>query len=71
MHLTSGLRFLAFVLALSAAAPAILASSGVSDTDLLLVVFLPSVLVGIATALYARRSPPEEKTWAYDSRRMP
>ncbi len=71
MLATSGPRVLAFVLALSTVAPAILASSGVVDSDLLLVVFLPSVLVGVATAWYARRPSPEEKAWVYDSRRMP
>ncbi len=71
MHQVGGLRVIAFAVALSAATPALLATCGVVDRDLLIVVFAPSVLVGAATAWYARRQRPRVGQWVFDSRRMP
>lgn len=71
MHHLGGLRVIAFAVALSAAAPALLAACGVVDRDLLVIVFTPSVFVGAATAWYARRRGATERQWFFDSRRMP
>lgn len=71
MHRTKALYTILFTIGLSAAAPAILAINGVLDPDLLLIVFAPSVIVGVASAWYARRPATPAKTWAFDSQRMP
>ena len=71
MRHVGGLRVIAFAVALSAAAPALLAACGVVDGDLLMVVFAPSVLVGAATGWYARRQGSTARQWLFDSRRMP
>ena len=65
------LRLLGFIVASSALAPLALAVHGVRDRDLLVVVFVPSVLVGVATAWFAMRSPAGRRPWAVDPRRMP
>ena len=71
MALQKPLRVLAFSLALSGIAPVVLIVAGVVDRDLLLVVFLPSIAVGLASAWYAARRPPIPARWALDDRRMP
>lgn len=71
MFHVGGLRVIAFAVALSSAAPALLASFGVVDADLLIVVFAPSVLVGIATAWYARRQGTTGRQAAFGSGRTP
>ena len=65
------LRLLIFVVASSTLAPLALVAQGVRDRDLLVVVFVPSVLVGVATACFAMRSPAGRRPWAVDTRRMP
>ncbi len=64
-------RVVLLAVCLSAAAPAVLAASGVDDRDLLLVVFLPSLFVGLITAWFARRLAADRERWVFDRRRMP
>ncbi len=71
MALHQPVRIFAFAMALSCIAPGILIVAGVADRDLLLVVFLPSVAVGLASAWFAARRPPGPSRWALDDRRMP
>ena len=65
------LRVLAFAMALSGIAPGVLIAAGVADRDLLIVVFLPSVSVGLASAWFAARRSPMPARWALGDRRMP
>lgn len=71
MALQKPLRTVAFSMALSAIAPGVLLVAGVTERDLLLVVFLPSVAVGLASAWFAARRPSMPARWAIDDRRMP
>lgn len=65
------LRLLTFIVAASTLAPLALTLQGVHDRDLLVVVFVPSVLVGVATAWFAMRSSTGRPPWAVDTQRMP
>ena len=71
MRRAEALRVVAVAVLLSTAAPAVLVASGVADRDLLLVVFVPSLVVGLVTAWYAGRRPHPGKAWLVDTRRMP
>ena len=71
MALRKPLRVLVFSMALSCIAPAVLVVAGIVDRDLLLVVFLPSIAVGLASAWFAARRPNVPARWAIDDRRMP
>ena len=71
MALQKSLRILAFSMALSCIAPGVLIAAGVVDRDLLLVVFLPSIAVGLASAWFAARRRSIPARWALDDRRMP
>ncbi len=56
---------------LSAIAPSVLAAAGLHETDLLVVVFVPSALVGWITAWVASRRAGIAPPWTCDTRRMP
>lgn len=71
MALHKPLRIVVFAVVLSAIAPGTLLGAGVTERDLLLVVFLPSVAVGLASAWFAARRPSRPTRWAIDDRRMP
>ena len=71
MALQKVFRVLVLSIVLSSIAPAILAAAGVVEHDLLLVVFLPSMAVGLASGWLAARGPEPPAPWAFDDRRMP
>ena len=71
MPIRTRLRVCASSVALSTIAPVILAANGVADRDLLLIVFVPSVLVGWTTGSIALRGRATPPTWAFDTKRMP
>ena len=62
-------RFVLLAVVLSAAAPAVLAASGVDDRNLLLVVFLPSLFVALTTAWFALRLGAAREPWVFVRRR--
>jgi hypothetical protein len=71
MALQKVFRVLVVSIVLSSIAPAALAAAGIVEHDLLMMVFVPSMAVGLASGWFAARDPQAPEPWAFDDRRMP
>ena len=64
-------RIVFLSMVLSGIAPAVLVLAGVHEHDLLMVVFLPSLGVGLVSGWLADRRSGPPGAWACDTQRMP